>query len=104
MLESVYHRCMCVELKHMGLEFESEVPVPVVYRGIEVSPDGFRADLIVEGCVIVELKSVIALTDLNKKQLLTYLKLTEKTVGLLINFNEKKLTDGLVRVANKFVG
>jgi GxxExxY protein len=103
LLESVYHRCLCIELERMGVAFESEAPVPVVYRGEEVSDAGFRADLIVENAVVVELKSTASVTDLYKKQLLTYLKLTSKTVGLLINFNVTKLVDGLVRVANQYV-
>jgi len=102
LLESVYQRCLCIELERMGVAFVSEAPVPVVFRGVEVSGAGFRADLIVEGCVIVELKSTASLTDLNKKQLLTYLKLSKKTVGLLINFNVVKLVDGLVRIANNY--
>jgi len=103
LLESVYHRCLCIELKRMGVAFVSEEPVPVVFRGEEVSGAGFRADLIVEDCVIVELKSSASLTDLNKKQLLTYLKLSGKSIGLLINFNVIRLVDGLVRIANKYV-
>ncbi len=103
LLESVYHRCLCIELERMGVAFESEAPVPVVYRGEEVSDAGFRADLIVENAVVLELKSTAAVTDLNKKQLLTYLKLTGKHVGLLINFNVTKLVDGLVRIANQHI-
>lgn len=102
LLESVYQRCLCIELEDMGVAFVSETPVPVVYRGKEVSEAGFRADLIVENAVVVELKSSATLTDLNKKQLLTYLKLTKKTVGLLINFNVVRLVDGLVRIANNY--
>lgn len=103
LLESVYHRCMCVELKHIGILFESEVPVPVAYRGIDVHPEGFSADLIIENSIIVELKSIANLMDIHKKQLLTYLRLCNLSLGLLINFNEVKLVDGLVRVANRFV-
>jgi GxxExxY protein len=102
LLESVYQRCMCIELKHMGVAYRAEVPVPVKYRGVDVHPEGFRADLIVEEAVIVEFKSVANLMDIHKKQLLTYLRLCNLTLGLLINFNETKLVDGLVRVANRY--
>jgi GxxExxY protein len=84
----------------MGLSVEGEKPCSVVYRGHEISDQGFRLDLLVEDKVVVELKSVDNIQDTHKKQLLTYLKLTQKRLGLLINFNEKLLKDGITRIVN----
>ena len=100
LLESVYQSCMSIELREMGIMVESEVPIPVNYRGNEITDQGFRIDLLVEDTVIVELKSVERLKDIHKKQLLTYLKLTNRPLGLLINFNEVMLRDGITRVIN----
>ena len=98
LLESVYQSCMVIELRKRNLVVASEVPVPVVYQGIPVSDLGFRLDLLVEDRVIVELKSVEKVQSVHKKQLLTYLKLTGKPMGLLINFNEMRLVDGITRI------
>jgi GxxExxY protein len=100
LLESVYQSCMIVELDTRGIGYDSEVALPVLYRGIKVNEEGFRLDLLVEDTVIVELKSVEKLLPVHKKQLLTYLRLTKKPLGLLINFNEVKLVDGITRIAN----
>ena len=99
LLESVYQSCMIIELFNRKMKVESEVPVPVIYRGVMVNDQGFRLDLIVEDTVVVELKSVDKVQPVHKKQLLTYLRLTNKPLGLLINFNETKLVDGITRVA-----
>lgn len=98
LLESVYQRCMILELKSMGLSIRSEVPVPIIFRGQKVHDDGFRLDLLVEDAIIIELKSVEKVRDVHKKQLLTYLRLTKKPLGLLINFNEVMLKDGITRI------
>ena len=100
LLESVYQSCMIVELLNRNMKVESEVAVPVFYRGIKVNEDGFRLDLLVEGTVVVELKSVEKVLPIHKKQLLTYLKLTKKPLGLLINFNDNRLIDGVTRIVN----
>ncbi len=100
LLESVYQPCMILELQNRKLKVESELPVPVIYRGIKVSENGFRLDLLVEDSVVVELKSVEKIQQVHKKQLLTYLRLTKKPLGLLINFNEVLLVDGITRVAH----
>lgn len=100
LLESVYERCLQLELEDAGLRVESQVPVPVVYKGRPVHTEGLRLDLLVEDTVVVELKSKERLADVDKKQLLTYLKLTGKQVGLLINFNEALLKNGVVRIVN----
>jgi GxxExxY protein len=102
LLESVYQECLRIELEHMGIRVETEVAVPVVYRDKEISDNGFRIDALVEDTVIVELKSVEEVKPVHKKQLLTYLRLTGKQVGLLINFNEALLKNGITRVANNY--
>lgn len=100
LLESVYQRCLVIELKSMGIRVEAEVPLTVEYRGQVIEDMGCRLDLMVEGCLIIELKSVEVVKPVHKKQLLTYLKLTGCRLGLLINFNESLLMDGVTRIAN----
>ncbi len=100
LLESVYQSCMVLELRHCGLIVEPEVPLPVYYRGCQVHEQGFRLDLLVEAIVVVELKSVEKIQPVNKKQLLTYLRLAKKPLGLLINFNEEMLVHGITRIVN----
>jgi len=102
LLESVYQKCMEIELKKRGLQVESEVDLPVVYEGEKIADLGFRIDLLVESAVIVELKSVEEVKPVHRKQLLTYLRLAKKDLGLLINFNELLLKKGIVRVLNEF--
>ena len=102
LLESVYQRCMIIELETMGHKVASEVLVPVAYRGELIHNKGFKIDLLVEGEIPVELKSAEAIKPVYKKQLLTYLRLMKKPVGLLINFNEVLLKDGIVRIVNNF--
>ena len=101
LLESVYQTCMVIELGRMGVAVESEVQLPVFYRGQKVTELGFRIDLLVESVVVVELKSVAAVKPVHKKQLLTYLRLADKELGLLMNFNEVLLKDGISRIINK---
>ena len=100
LFESVYQSCMIVELNNMEIEVQSEVPIPVFYQGKKVNDDGFRLDLLVEDKIIVELKSVEKVKDVHKKQLLTYLRLANKSLGLLLNFNENVLKDGITRIIN----
>ena len=100
LLESVYHSCMILELLRRKLKVESEVPVPVFYRGVQVNDEGFRIDLLVEDAIVIELKSVEKIQAVHKKQLLTYLRLAKKPLGLLINFNETILVDGITRIVN----
>jgi len=100
LLESVYQACMVIELKAMGVTVQSEVPLPISYRGQRVHEEGFRLDLLVEDAIVVELKSVERIQDVHKKQLLTYLRLSQKPLGLLINFNETLLKDGITRIIN----
>ena len=100
LLESVYQRCLAIALREAGLKVEEERPVPICFRGQRISDDGYRLDMLVDDVVILELKSVAALADVFKKQLLTYLKLTGKPIGLLINFNEVVLKNGIKRIIN----
>jgi GxxExxY protein len=100
LLESVYQSCMVIELQALGLKAASEWPLQVSYRGKIVSEDGLRIDLLIEDTIIVELKSVEKVLPVHKKQLLTYLRLADKPLGLLINFNEVLLKDGINRVIN----
>ena len=99
LLESAYSTLLCHELEKRGLKVDREVPVPITYDGIQLD-EAFRADLIAEDCVIVELKSVEAVSPLHKKQLLTYLRLSGKRLGLLINFGAEVIKKGICRVVN----
>jgi len=91
---------MIIELRKMGIEAQPEVPVEILYYGQKITDTGFRIDLLVDDKIVVELKSVAQVQDLHKKQLLTYLRLAEKPLGLLINFNEVLLKNGITRIAN----
>jgi GxxExxY protein len=96
--EPVYEVCLCYELSKRGLSFVTQHPVPVIYKGIRLDAD-LRLDVLVEDCVLVELKSVENLIPVFEAQLLTYLKLTGKRLGLLINFNVPLLKNGIKRIA-----
>ena len=97
--ESVYEEIFCYELAKTGLSFNRQHPVPLIHEEVKMEI-GFRADVIVEGKVIVELKSVEALGDIHYKQVLTYLKLTNLKLGLLINFNIPLIKNGIHRIVN----
>ncbi|MGM3304424.1 GxxExxY protein [Anabaena sp. WFMT] len=99
LLESAYQAILEYELRKRGLQVESEKPIPVVYEGVFLEA-GFRADLIVEDKVIIELKSVETIHPVHKKQLFTYLSLADKRLGLLINFGAFLIKDGISRVVN----
>jgi len=99
LLESAYHTCLMKELTLRQLRFESEVPVAVEYKGLTVT-DAYRIDLMVGNKLLVELKTVVNVTDVHKAQLLTYLRLTRRKLGLLINFNEPLLKHGIQRMVN----
>jgi GxxExxY protein len=100
LLESVYQGCMLIELQNMGVIVRGEVPLPVFYKGQKIRDEGFRIDLLVEELIIVELKSVEVVQPVHKKQLLTYLRLADKELGLLINFGEILLKKGIHRIIN----
>jgi GxxExxY protein len=99
LLESVYEKCLKHELTKCGLRVETQVWLPVIYDGVEIA-GGYKIDLLVEGQVVVELKVVEQILDIHKAQLLSYLKLADKRVGLLINFNVVHLRDGIRRLVN----
>jgi GxxExxY protein len=99
LLESVYEVILLHELRNRGIKAERQVSIPIEYNGIKFE-EGFRADLVVEGKVIIELKSVESLQPVHKKQLLTYLRLADKRLGLLINFGVPLLKNGISRVVN----
>lgn len=101
LLESAYEACLKYELEQKGLKVLSQVGLPVFYKGVKIDI-GYRIDLLVEDAVIVELKSVKELTPLHNAQLLSYLKLSELQLGLLINFNVVRLKSGIKRMVNNF--
>lgn len=100
LLEGVYRDCMVYELKDRGLHVEREVTIPVRYKGLEL-PAAYRADIVVGERVIVELKSVDVLLPVHAAQLLSYLRISEKKLGILINFNMAQLREGIRRIVNK---
>lgn len=101
LLESIYEKALLQELAANGVEARNQVPVKINYKGEDLG-DGLRMDILVEDKLIIELKSVEELSPVHYKQLLTYLKLTGKRVGLLINFNVEDLMDGIHRVVNNY--
>ena len=96
LLESVYESCLSAELDYQGVHFRSQVPVEIKYRN-EIIANGLRLDLLIDDRIVVELKSVDKILPIHKAHLLSYLKLSGKQVGLLINFNVELLKDGIVR-------
>ena len=101
LLESVYEAIMAHELSKRSLRITRQQPIPLVHETIRINV-GFRADLIVESLVVVEIKSIEAIAPVHKKQLLTYLRLADKRLGLLINFNVDLIKNGISRVVNSF--
>lgn len=101
LLESAYEQCLCHELSLQGIAFQRQVPLPVAYKGIRLDC-GYLMDLVVEGEVIVELKTVEKILPIHEAQLLTYLKLYRRPVGLLVNFNAPVLKEGVKRIVNQF--
>lgn len=99
LLESVYETVLARELERRGLRVERQVPIPIEYDGLRFD-EGFRADIIVAGKVILELKSVEQLSKVHHKQLFTYLKLADKRLGLLLNFGADLMKAGIKRIAN----
>jgi len=99
LLESVYEVTLARRLTNRGLIVQRQVPIPIVVEGDQFD-EGFRADLIVNGCVIIELKSVEKVSPVHKKQLLTYLRLSGHKLGYLLNFGDELMKDGVTRVIN----
>jgi len=99
LLESVYEAVLAAVIARLGIRVERQVPVDICYDGL-VLPAAFRIDLLIEGVLTVEIKSVEQLTNLHAKQLLTYLRLTDRSLGLLLNFSGETMKEGIRRVAN----
>lgn len=99
LLESVYEKVLAHELSNRGFDVKIQTPIPVVYEGVKLDL-GFRADIVVNGKVVVEVKSVEAIAPVHPKQLRTYLKLMDRRLGLLINFNVDLIKQGIHRVVN----
>jgi GxxExxY protein len=98
LLESAYEECLCYELKENGVEFRRQVPLPVTYKGVRLDC-GYRLDVLVEDELILELTTVERLMPIHEAQMLTYLKLSGVRTGLLLNFNNAVLKDGLRRIS-----
>ncbi len=96
LLEMAYHTCLATELETMKLHYQREMPVPIMYKNKKLDC-GFRADFLVENTVVLELKSVESLSPIHESQILTYLRFMDKPVGLLLNFNELVLKNGIRR-------
>ncbi len=99
LLESAYEKCLCHELKLRGLSFDSQKPLPLLFKGEEIDC-GYRLDVVVDNAIVLELKSCEKIEPIHKAQLLTYLKLSGLTLGLVLNFNVPAMRDGIVRIAN----
>ncbi|MBM4403001.1 MAG: GxxExxY protein [Candidatus Cloacimonetes bacterium] len=99
LLESVYEKALAIEIKKIGLSVIAQVPVDILYDGVQID-NAFRMDLLIEDKVIIEIKSVDALADVHHKQLITYLKLTGLKLGILVNFNTTDLNKSIIRKVN----
>lgn len=101
LLESAYEECLCHEFKLRGLDFERQKTLPVTYKDVQLDC-GYRLDILVEKQIVVELKSCDHIEPIHKAQLLTYLRLADLSLGLLLNFNVPAMKDGIVRIVNEF--
>ena len=102
LLEKVYQTCLRIALEDAGYQVQSEISMPVFFRGQLIETEGYRIDLLVDNTVVIEIKSVLELNSTHLKQLITYLKLSDKPCGQLLNFNTAKLTDGIKRAKNGY--
>ena len=100
LLESSYKACLAFELAAAGLLIQVEAPVPLIYAGQKLADVGYRIDILVEGELVLEIKALEAIAPVHKAQLLSYLRLSDKRLGLLLNFNVVHLRDGIWRIAN----
>ena len=101
LLESAYQVCLAFELREQGLKVEEQLPLPVIYKNVKLDC-GYRIDLLVENEIVVEIKAIESLAPIHDAQLLSYLRLSRKRVGLLMNFHMRVLRDGLKRIVNEF--
>jgi GxxExxY protein len=102
LLESAYVACLIFELRRSGLEIKTEVPVPVIYEGIKMVEVGYRIDILVENELVIEPKSLEKVAPIHLAQLTSHLKLSDRRLGLLLNFNVETLRDGIFRRVNRF--
>jgi GxxExxY protein len=102
LLESAYLSCLVFELRQAGLEATPEVPVPLIYNGVKLTDIGYRIDILVEKELVIEVKSLDKIAPVHLAQLVSYLKLANRRVGLLLNFNVVTLREGIYRRVNKF--
>ncbi len=100
LLESTYEQCLCHELSLRNLHFERQVALPVTYKGIKLDC-GYRADILVDEKLVLEIKATDSITPLHQAQILTYLKMMDMRVGLILNFNVPVLKDGIKRMVNR---
>lgn len=100
-LESAYEECLCYELAQNGLKFERQIPLPVVYKGVKLDC-GYKLDVIVEDTIIIELKAVDRIIAIHEAQLLSYLRMLDLRVGLILNFHSSVLKEGIKRIVNRF--
>lgn len=101
LLESVYEKALALELANQGLQVEVQFPISVIYKGTDLGL-GFRADILVEEKIIIEIKSVVELAPVHHKQLLNYLKITNLHLGILVNFNSNSINSDIVRIINGY--
>lgn len=101
LLESAYEACLAHELRQSGYKIEQQMPLPVIYKGVKLDC-GYRLDLVVEDSVIVEIKAIEQLAPIHDAQVISYLRLADKRVGLLINFHVRLLKNGVKRIVNEF--
>ncbi len=99
LLESAYEECLCFELSQAGLLFERQVPLPVSYKGVKLDC-GYRLDIVVEKRVILEIKAVERIAPIHEAQLLSYLRMLDKRIGLILNFHTAVLKQGIKRIVN----
>jgi GxxExxY protein len=102
LLETAYQACLAKELTLRGMQVECQVALPVVYKGEKMVDVGYRIDIFVEGEIVLELKAIEAIAPVHRAQLLSYLRLSGRRIGLLINFNVERLKDGIVRQINGY--
>ena len=101
LLESAYKACLAAELLDSGQPVQTEVPVPLIYKGRKLSDVGYRVDILVGHELVLEIKALECIAPVHKAQLLSYLRLSDKRLGLLMNFNVERLREGIFRVVNK---
>ena len=101
LLESAYSACLIYELHKAGLFVQTEVPVPIVYDGVKLTDVGYRIDILVEKELVIEVKSLETIAPVHLSQLISYLKLSDRRLGLLLNFNVERFRDGIYRRVNR---